>query len=174
MCVCVCVCFFKKKLGEFGTLQYASLEKEDIELRKSLLTKSHLELQSKNGNNPNTQQQINEELQEKLINIAPKTHCHHTMAIRQIEMSPHFPDICLTVADWTFCIWNITLENPLLFQSPFAPTYLTCGTWSPSRPGVIITAKIDGTVDVLSSCKFIVYISVQKIHTDYKCKMNEN
>jgi len=32
--------------------------------------------------------------------------------------------------------------------STAASTYLSCGAWSPSRPAVVVTAKLDGTVDI--------------------------
>ena len=35
-----------------------------------------------------------------------------------------------------------------IFSSPFTTSYFTCGMWSPSRPGVILLGKVDGTVDV--------------------------
>jgi len=71
----------------------------------------------------------------------------HDMTCRTVQMSPHFPDIFLTVGDWTFRIWKHSLSEPL-FVSTAAATYLSCGAWSPSRPAVVVTAKLDGSVDI--------------------------
>jgi len=71
----------------------------------------------------------------------------HAMTCRTVQMSPHFPDIFLTIGDWTFRIWKYSLTEPL-FVSTAASTYLSCGAWSPSRPAVVVTAKLDGSVDI--------------------------
>ena len=33
-------------------------------------------------------------------------------------------------------------------KSSFAPTYLTCGRFSPTRPGVVVAARADGSLDI--------------------------
>ena len=33
-------------------------------------------------------------------------------------------------------------------MSPFAPCFLTCGAWSPTRPGAIFIGRADGGIDV--------------------------
>jgi len=71
----------------------------------------------------------------------------HSMTCRTVQMSPHFPDIFLTVGDWTFRIWKQDLAEPL-FASTATSSYLSCGAWSPSRPAVVLTAKVDGTMDI--------------------------
>jgi hypothetical protein len=48
--------------------------------------------------------------------------------------NPFFPKYFLSVGDWTWRVWNEDLRSPLLV-SPYAPSYLSSGTWSPSRPG---------------------------------------
>jgi len=35
-----------------------------------------------------------------------------------------------------------------IFTSGMASTYLTAGCWSPTRPGVIYTARDDGSIEV--------------------------
>ena len=55
---------------------------------------------------------------------------------------------CLTM----FChllnqIWMEDLRTPIL-SSRYDGAYLTNGCWSPTRPGVLFTTKIDGTLDI--------------------------
>jgi hypothetical protein len=67
--------------------------------------------------------------------------------VRSIERSPFFPDTLLSVGDWTFKLFKEGVKRPL-FSSPSADTYLAGGCFSPTRPGVIFTAKMDGTLDI--------------------------
>ena len=78
------------------------------------------------------------------IKSASKAHYGPTVAV---ERSPFFEDCVLTVGDWTFSLFMAAAQQPLV-KSCFAPTYLTCGRFSPTRPGVIITARADGCLDV--------------------------
>ena len=71
----------------------------------------------------------------------------HAGPARSIDRSPFFPDVLLSVGDWTFKLWKEGEKNPI-FSSPSADAYLTAGAFSPTRPGVLFTAKQDGTVDV--------------------------
>lgn len=64
-----------------------------------------------------------------------------------LEQSPFFPDILLSVSDWSFNLWQRGLKKPL-FSSPLSSAYLTSGRWSPTRPGVLMVAKADGSIDV--------------------------
>jgi|AntAceMinimDraft_1070359.scaffolds.fasta_scaffold14440_1 WD40 repeat protein len=71
----------------------------------------------------------------------------HAGPVRSIERSPFFPDIMMSVGDWTFKLFKQGEKTPL-FSSPSADAYLSAGCFSPTRPGVLFTAKQDGTVDV--------------------------
>lgn len=71
----------------------------------------------------------------------------HFSTCTAVERSPHFSDIYLTVGDWTFTIWKTDMDVPV-FRSAYAADYLTCGKWSPTRPGIIITSRADGIIDV--------------------------
>lgn len=75
------------------------------------------------------------------------THRAHFQSATSVERSPHFPDVYLTVGDWTFSIWKAGIDQPV-FTSSCSNEYLSCGRWSPTRPGIIVTAKSDGTIDV--------------------------
>ena len=64
-----------------------------------------------------------------------------------LQRSPFFSDMYLSVGDWSFNIWCEGVDKPV-FSSPFSEAYLTCGRWSPTRPGVIVLARADGVVDI--------------------------
>jgi WD40 repeat protein len=70
--------------------------------------------------------------------------CHYLNATA-LQKSPHFPDLYLTVGDWSFHIWKLGMDVPL-FSSPFADENVLSGCWSPTRPAVIVIALADGTV----------------------------
>ena len=61
--------------------------------------------------------------------------------------SPFAQDIFLSVGDWTFNLWRKGVDSPL-FVSPFASCMLSCGAWSPLRPGVLFIGRADGAIDV--------------------------
>jgi WD40 repeat protein len=71
----------------------------------------------------------------------------HFGPVHSLQRSPFFPDILLTVADWTFNIWKAGVQEPII-SSPHANFYLRAGRWSPTRPGVLVTAKSDGSIDI--------------------------
>lgn len=73
-----------------------------------------------------------------------RSHCAPCTALRK---SPFVKGVHVTVGDWTFHIWKEGVTAPL-FSSPFASALLTCGCWSPTRPGVLIVGKADGGIDV--------------------------
>jgi hypothetical protein len=63
------------------------------------------------------------------------------------QQSPFFPDIMLSVCDWSFHIWRVGDEKPL-FESPIHDRYLTAGIWSPTRPAVLFVGCADGHIQV--------------------------
>eukprot|EP00471_Norrisiella_sphaerica_P004450 CAMPEP_0184484094 /NCGR_PEP_ID=MMETSP0113_2-20130426/5811_1 /TAXON_ID=91329 /ORGANISM="Norrisiella sphaerica, Strain BC52" /LENGTH=976 /DNA_ID=CAMNT_0026864905 /DNA_START=41 /DNA_END=2971 /DNA_ORIENTATION=+ len=86
------------------------------------------------------------------VETLTKAHCLSCVAVQQ---SPHFPDICLTVGDWTFSIWKKGFDEPI-FTSPAAEAYLTVGCWSPTRAGLIVVGRADGIMDI--------WILIDQIH----------
>jgi dynein intermediate chain 2 len=58
-----------------------------------------------------------------------------------------FSKVFLTVGDWTARIWNDEIRTPIM-TTKYHASYLTDGCWSPTRPGVFFTTKMDGTVDI--------------------------
>jgi len=71
----------------------------------------------------------------------------HCGPIYGLHRNPFFPKFFLSVADWRVGLWNEELRSPIM-TSKFFKTYVLDGMWSPTRPGVFVTAKMDGTLDV--------------------------
>ncbi|RHY32300.1 hypothetical protein DYB32_002680 [Aphanomyces invadans] len=82
--------------------------------------------------------------------------CHdHFRTTVGLSRSPFFPYILLTVSESNFHIWNVgphstgtASSNTPIFISPFSLAPLTCGCFSPTRPGVIYIGKSDGVLEV--------------------------
>ena len=68
-----------------------------------------------------------------------------------LERSPFYPNLLLTVHNFHFSIWKIDLENyekPIFNSAPSINTaHNTCGSFSPTRAGVVFITKTDG-IDV--------------------------
>ena len=54
----------------------------------------------------------------------------------------------LTIGDWTARIWSEEVTTGPIITTRYHTSYLTSGCWSPTRPGVFFTTKMDGTLDV--------------------------
>jgi hypothetical protein len=65
-----------------------------------------------------------------------------------LEPNPSFPGLILSVGDWHFTLWALRDSKGPIFSSPQSQTYLTCGRWSPTRPGVLYVGRGDGCVDI--------------------------
>lgn len=62
-----------------------------------------------------------------------------------LSRHPFFPKFFLSVADWAVRLWNEDVRTPIM-ATPYAPTYLMGGCWSPSRPGVLYTISHGGVL----------------------------
>lgn len=71
----------------------------------------------------------------------------HHGPIYSLQRNPFFPKYFLTVGDWTARIWNEDIRTPIM-ATKYHMSYLTDGSWSPTRPGVFLTTKMDGTLDI--------------------------
>lgn len=72
----------------------------------------------------------------------------HFGPMSDLQRSPFFQDIVLSVGGSNFAIWKEKVTSgPLLLSAP-SSTYLTGGKWSPTRPGVFYISKADGTIEV--------------------------
>ncbi len=71
----------------------------------------------------------------------------HSGPVYACQRSPFMPKFFLTIGDWTWRLWNEELRNPVI-TSTYHMSYMTDTCWSPARPGVFFTTKMDGTLDV--------------------------
>ena len=73
-------------------------------------------------------------------------HGHHG-PVYSLERNPFNPKFFMSIGDWSARIWMEDLKSPIM-TTRYHGTYLTGGTWSPTRPGVFFTIKMDGEMDV--------------------------
>jgi len=71
----------------------------------------------------------------------------HSGPVYRVERSPFLPKFFLTIGDWTWRLWNEELRAPVM-TSKYHMSYLTDACWSPSRAGLFLTTKMDGSLDV--------------------------
>uniref|UniRef100_A0A6Q2XUY2 Dynein, axonemal, intermediate chain 2b n=2 Tax=Esox lucius TaxID=8010 RepID=A0A6Q2XUY2_ESOLU len=72
----------------------------------------------------------------------------HHGPIYALQRNPFFPKNFLTVADWTARIWSEDIKESSIMWTKYHTAYLSDGSWSPVRPSVFFTIKMDGTLDV--------------------------
>jgi len=78
--------------------------------------------------------------------IGTAYHGHHG-PVYSLERNPFFPKYFMSIGDWTARVWMEDLKTPIM-TTRYHKTHLTGGTWSPTRPGVFFTTKMDGELDV--------------------------
>lgn len=71
----------------------------------------------------------------------------HHGPVYSLKRNPFFPKYFISVGDWTARVWMEDLKTPVM-TTKYHSSYLTGGTWSPTRPGVFFTVKMDGSLDV--------------------------
>lgn len=69
--------------------------------------------------------------------------------VLELARSPIFDDLLLTVHDFYFCIWKVSIGYTLpIFRSPYTlGAHNTGGAFSPTRAGVVFITKSNG-IDV--------------------------
>uniref|UniRef100_A0A671KTC3 Dynein, axonemal, intermediate chain 2b n=1 Tax=Sinocyclocheilus anshuiensis TaxID=1608454 RepID=A0A671KTC3_9TELE len=76
------------------------------------------------------------------------TYSGHHGPIYALQRNPLFPKNFLTVADWTARIWSEDIKESSIMWTKYHMAHLLDGCWSPVRPSVFFTVKMDGTLDV--------------------------
>uniref|UniRef100_A0A3B1IM08 Dynein, axonemal, intermediate chain 2b n=1 Tax=Astyanax mexicanus TaxID=7994 RepID=A0A3B1IM08_ASTMX len=76
------------------------------------------------------------------------TYSGHHGPIYSLQRNPFFPKNFLTVGDWTARIWSEDIRESSIMWTKYQTAYLSDGCWSPVRPSVFFTVKMDGTLDV--------------------------
>lgn len=82
----------------------------------------------------------------KTIQIDRPYYAHHG-PVCAVERNPFNTKYFLTVGDWTAKIWLDDLQHPIITTN-YQSAYLTDGCWSPVRPALFFTARIDGVLDI--------------------------
>ncbi|XP_030597803.1 dynein intermediate chain 3, ciliary [Archocentrus centrarchus] len=72
----------------------------------------------------------------------------HHGPIYALQRNPFFPKNFLTVGDWTARIWSEDIKESSIMWTKYQMSYLTDACWSPVRPSVFFTVKMDGMLDV--------------------------
>ena len=78
--------------------------------------------------------------------VGTSYHGHHG-PVYSLERNPFNPKYFMSIGDWSARVWMEDLKTPIM-TTRYHGTYLTGGTWSPTRPGVFFTIKADGEMDV--------------------------
>ncbi|CAI5644621.1 dynein intermediate chain 3, ciliary isoform X1 [Oreochromis niloticus] len=76
------------------------------------------------------------------------TYDSHHGPIYALQRNPFFPKNFLTVGDWTARIWSEDIKESSIMWTKYQMSYLTDACWSPVRPSVFFTVKMDGVLDV--------------------------
>jgi dynein intermediate chain 2 len=72
----------------------------------------------------------------------------HHGTVYSVQRNPFLTKFFLSIGDWTARVWMDDLWKQPLMETKYHQAYLTGGCWSPSRPGVFFTTRMDGGLDV--------------------------
>uniref|UniRef100_A0A087XWB9 Dynein, axonemal, intermediate chain 2b n=1 Tax=Poecilia formosa TaxID=48698 RepID=A0A087XWB9_POEFO len=72
----------------------------------------------------------------------------HHGPIYAIQRNPFFPKNFLTVGDWTARIWSEDIKESSIMWTKYQMSYLMDACWSPVRPSVFLTVKMEGVLDI--------------------------
>ena len=72
----------------------------------------------------------------------------HDGPIVSLQRSPFFPEICLSVGNFTFKLTADDVKPPVFTSPGCADTTYTAGCWSPTRPGLMFIGRGDGMLEV--------------------------
>ncbi|XP_057675275.1 dynein axonemal intermediate chain 2-like isoform X1 [Corythoichthys intestinalis] len=77
-----------------------------------------------------------------------RTYDGHHGPVYAIQRNPFFSQNFLTVGDWGARIWSQDIKESSVMWTKHQTDYLTDGCWSPVRPSVFFTVKMDGVLDI--------------------------
>ncbi|XP_068188605.1 dynein axonemal intermediate chain 2 isoform X2 [Antennarius striatus] len=75
------------------------------------------------------------------------TYDSHHGPVYALHRNPFFPKNFLTVGDWTARIWSEDIKESSIMWTKYQMSFLMDGCWSPVRPSVFFTVKMDGMLD---------------------------
>ncbi|XP_077593361.1 dynein axonemal intermediate chain 2 [Stigmatopora nigra] len=76
------------------------------------------------------------------------TYNSHHGPVYALQRNPFFPKNFLTVGDWRACIWAEDIKESSIMWTKYQMSFLTDACWSPVRPSVFFTVKMDGMLDI--------------------------
>ncbi|KAH9579002.1 WD40 repeat [Trypanosoma melophagium] len=79
--------------------------------------------------------------------IGPNTFNGHHGPVYSVQRNPFFSKYFLSVGDWTARMWFEDFKFTPLFSTFYHKSYLSSGSWHPTRPGVFFTTRMDGYLD---------------------------
>eukprot|EP00993_Chasmostoma_nieuportense_P003315 NODE_403_length_2289_cov_30.233580_g374_i0.p1 GENE.NODE_403_length_2289_cov_30.233580_g374_i0~~NODE_403_length_2289_cov_30.233580_g374_i0.p1 ORF type:complete len:744 (-),score=256.09 NODE_403_length_2289_cov_30.233580_g374_i0:56-2224(-) len=68
-------------------------------------------------------------------------------SLQRHPQKEHLADYYLTVGDWSFKIWRLNTQQPIVV-SPCGTAGMTCGKWSPTRPSIVFMGTEDGYLQI--------------------------
>ncbi|CAH8577065.1 unnamed protein product [Schistosoma turkestanicum] len=81
---------------------------------------------------------------EKIVAVYPG----HIGPVYALQRNPFFPKNFLSIGDWTARIWSEDIrESPIMWTANHNHG-LSDGCWSPIRPAVFFTTRLDGTLSI--------------------------
>jgi len=90
----------------------------------------------------------------------------HFGPVYGVKRNPFHVKFFLTVGDWSARLWMEDLRQPLL-MTPYAPSYITACSWSPTRAGVFFLARADGYLSIYDYNYRMNDVSLSQKVTDY-------
>jgi hypothetical protein len=85
---------------------------------------------------------------EKGTSRVSHTFVGHFSPMSDVQRSPFFPEVLLSVGGWSFALWKEGVHAGPLLSSAYSTTYVISGRWSPTRPGVFYITKSDGSLEI--------------------------
>ncbi|CAL8309424.1 unnamed protein product [Boreogadus saida] len=76
------------------------------------------------------------------------TYSGHQGPIYALQRNPFYPKNFLTVGDWTARIWSEDIKDASIMSTKYQMSNLSDACWSPVRPSVFASVKMDGTLDL--------------------------
>ncbi|CAL8102283.1 unnamed protein product [Calicophoron daubneyi] len=81
---------------------------------------------------------------EKIVAIYPG----HLGPVYALQRNPFFPKNFLSIGDWTARIWSEDIRDSCIMWTAHHENRLSDGCWSPVRPAVFFSTRLDGSLDV--------------------------
>ncbi|KAG9391758.1 WD domain, G-beta repeat [Carpediemonas membranifera] len=72
---------------------------------------------------------------------------NHFSQVLGLARSPFYSKYFASVGDWKLRLWQDDVKESIMC-STYSDAQLTCATWSPTRPGVLMVGRLDGYLDI--------------------------